>query len=84
VVRHAPDQQDVGQRVAGAVGGEPAVEPDANLGDDRAVVLLGSDYRLPAAAAGNRFTGQGLLDLRPARAHQPTSTAPVNTSGCVN
>ncbi|GAA0535894.1 LytTR family transcriptional regulator [Saccharopolyspora subtropica] len=48
VVRHAPDSADAAARVAELLGGLPT-ERDATLPGGRVQVLIGSDYRGPAA-----------------------------------
>ena len=82
VVRHAPGEQDAGNRVASALGGSPAVEEDANLPAGTVTVLLGDDYHASNAdASGQRLQGRPLLHLSPAKARQP---AAPDASGCVN
>ena len=49
VVRHAPGEQDNGNRVATELGGNPQVEEDANLTPGAVTVLLGDDYAGPGA-----------------------------------
>ncbi|MFC4858033.1 LCP family protein [Actinophytocola glycyrrhizae] len=90
VVRHATGEQEAGDRVATALGGNVQVEVDANLPAGSVTVLLGADYDGPgasgsdsAAGEGDGLSGKRLVDLSgggPARA-QPTP--PANTD-CVN
>jgi LCP family protein required for cell wall assembly len=86
VVRHATGEQDFGDRVASALGGNMQVEEDANLPAGAVTVLLGDDYAGPGASgsgtgteAGDRLSGKPLLNLSGARsAVQPAQP------GCVN
>ncbi len=81
VVRHAQGEQDAGNRVAEAIGGNPVVEPDANLPAGQVTILLGDDYAADtAAASGDGLTHRPLVRLSPG-ANLSARSAP---SECVN
>jgi LCP family protein required for cell wall assembly len=82
VVRFASGEQDAGDKVAQALGGDPVVEEDANLSAGSVTVLLGSDYDASGVtdASGN-LTHEPLLQLAPSKHLQ---VAPAKPSGCVN
>jgi LCP family protein required for cell wall assembly len=90
VIRHAAGEQDGGNRVADALGGNVQVEEDANLPAGTVTVLLGADYSGPGASGsdseaegGDGLAGKPMLSLsgqKPAK-DQP---APGPQSGCVN
>ncbi len=66
VVRHATGEQDAGDRVAAALGGNVQVEEDANLASGSVTVLLGADYNGPGASGsdspdGGADGGDGLV-----------------------
>jgi hypothetical protein len=83
VVRFATGEQANGERVASAVGGNLAVEPDSNLATGHVTVLLGKDFE---ATSGDQLIGDELLTLDPVatthslRARQP---AGPGADGCV-
>lgn len=83
VVRYAEGEQDAGNQVAEALGGNTVVEPDTNLPDGTVTVLLGSDYQGPAGtdASGDGLAHEPLLRLSPGKVAQP---AKPDKSGCVN
>ncbi|TDV52175.1 LytR family transcriptional attenuator [Actinophytocola oryzae] len=90
VVRYATGEQDSGNRVAGALGGNMQVEEDANLPPGSVTVLLGGDYGGPGASgsdggasSGDGLTGRPVLNLSGARAAQPAAPGP-DQSGCIN
>jgi len=82
VVRFPEGEQDSAEQVAQALGGEPVVEPDANLQSGSVTVLLGADYEPGSGtdASGN-LTHEPLLQLAPSKDKQ---VAPPKSSGCVN
>ena len=83
VVRYADGEQDAGNQVAEALGGNPVVEPDTNLPGGTVTVLIGSDYQGPngTEASGDGLAHEPLLRLSPGKAAQP---AKPDKSGCVN
>ena len=90
VVRHATGEQDSGNRVATALGGNPRVEEDSNLPAGSVTVLLGADYGGPGSSgSGNAESGGdglahepllGLSGSHPVQAQQPNPPQ----KGCVN
>jgi LCP family protein required for cell wall assembly len=85
VVRFAEGEQDAGNQVAEALGGNPVVEADANLPAGTVTVLLGADYDAAAAtdASGDGLAHEPLVQLSPSagKAGQPK---PQDPAGCVN
>ncbi|PPK68955.1 LCP family protein [Actinokineospora auranticolor] len=61
VIRYAKGEEAAGQAVADALGGDLAVEADANLSKGKVTVLIGKDF--PESTDG--FAGAPLLDLSP-------------------
>jgi LCP family protein required for cell wall assembly len=90
VVRYASGEQDAGDRVGAALGGDVQVEEDENLPSGSVTVLLGRDYSGPgasgsdsAAGRGDNLSGKPMLNLSGspgARAQQPAPNGPA----CVN
>jgi LCP family protein required for cell wall assembly len=80
VVRYASGEQDAGNRVASALGGNVQVEEDAGLPASTVTVLLGDDYAGPGAAGssgsdseagnGDRLSGKPMLSLTGPQAAQ--------------
>jgi LCP family protein required for cell wall assembly len=90
VVRHATGEQDSGNRVAGALGGNVQVEEDANLAAGTVTVLLGADYAGPGrsgsdseAESGDGLAGKPLLSLSGQRSAKAQPQGQPQ-SGCVN
>ena len=90
VVRHAAGEQDAGDRVAAALGGNVQVEEDANLPAGSVTVLLGEDYNGPGASSSDSAGGNGDGLLRTPRVDLSGSgQAKIrhqqqNQPGCVN
>ena len=90
VVRYASGEQDSGDRVASALGGNVQVEEDSNLPAGTVTVLLGADYGGPgssgsdsAGQGGDGLAGEPMLNLS---GHHPAQGQPPNPPqpGCVN
>jgi LCP family protein required for cell wall assembly len=85
VVRHATGEQDAGNRVASALGGNLQVEEDSNLPAGTVTVLLGADYDGPGASGsdGDGLARKPVLDLS---GPHPAQDQPANSPqpGCVN
>ncbi len=94
VVRFAADEQDSGDRVAAAIGGNPLVEEDENLPTGTVTVLLGRDYDSPSGDSaesegdGGGQSGDSLAGDRPlVLSGQPNANArgaQPDGAGCVN
>jgi LCP family protein required for cell wall assembly len=94
VVRFAAGEQDSGDRVASAIGGNPLVEEDENLPTGTVTVLLGQDYDSPSGDSAEsesdsaREQGDSLAGDRPlVLSGQPPAGArgaQPDAAGCVN
>ena len=79
VIRHASGEQDKGNAVAEALGGDITVEEDANLAAGSVTVLLGADFD---DSVVNGLAGDRPLRLSPT-VHQQEPAGP-DANGCVN
>ncbi|MGH3761107.1 LCP family protein [Actinophytocola sp.] len=82
VVRYADGEQDSGDQVGEAIGGNPVVEPDPNLPPGTVTILLGADYDAGsvADASGDGLAHPPLLRLAPGAAQQ---VGQPDEAGCV-
>lgn len=89
MIKTAPGQDEVGERISALLGGDIPVLAEPKLADDRIVVLIGADY---ADRTGDPLTGPPLLRLDGARSAGPpmrpssAQQTPISADGvpCIN